>query len=613
MKKGDLVTGTGIGLDFPNKAKVLLNPVEEASKNEAPEKSAGKDNCVVRTKGVLPGQKVKLRIKKMHHGSPEGILLEVLEKNPLETESDCPHSGICGGCSYRTLPYEEQLKLKENQVKDLLRPVLEAGGVSLEEICEGIYGSPVLNGYRNKMEFSFGDEYKDGPLSLGLHKKGSMYDIVPVFDCQIVDEDFRKILKFTLEYFKERNIPYFHKTQHTGYLRHLLVRKSRKYGEILVALVTTSEMDQGVGVRGPFSESVTKENGSSSFSEINREANRQDILLAGFAMGLQNLSLSGTLTGIVHTVNDSVADIVKDEGSEVLFGRAYIREELLGLQFRISQFSFFQTNSLGAEVLYGKVRDFLLNAEKGNVEKGENEEKHTGVIYDLYSGTGTIAQLLAPVADKAVGVEIVEEAVEAAKENAKLNGLDNCEFIAGDVLKVLDDLTDKPDMIILDPPRDGIHPKALPKILSYGVEHMVYVSCKPTSLARDLEVFISNGYLPTELCMVDMFPGTVHVETVALLSKLTEAKHHVEVKVDMDELDLTSVEAKATYREIVEWVREKYGFHVTNLNIAQVKQKHGIIERENYNKPKSPDSRQPGCPEEKVKAIEDAMRHFQMI
>ena len=478
MKKGDIVTGIGTELDFPNKGKVLVS-VSESDES--------KKEYMVRTKGVLPGQKVKMRIKKMHHGSPEGILLEVLEKSPTEILSDCPHSGICGGCCYRTLPYEEQLKLKENQVKDLLRPVLNAGGISMEEIYEGINGSPIYEGYRNKMEFTFGDEYKDGPLTLGLHKKGSMYDIVPVTDCRIVDEDYRKILAFTLDYFREYNIPYFHKTQHTGYLRHLLIRKSKKYGEILVALVTTSSLNVTRGTVPVATLPVAT-------------------LLEGFVSGLKNLQLSGTLIGIVHTVNDSVADTVKDEGSEVLYGRAYIREELLGLQFRISQFSFFQTNSLGAEVLYSKVRDFLL------------KEEHTGTIYDLYSGTGTIAQLLAPVADKVVGVEIVEEAVDAAKDNAAQNGLGNCDFIAGDVLKVLDELRDKPDLIVLDPPRDGIHPKALPKILSYGVERMVYVSCKPTSLARDLEVFLENGYVPTRLCMVDMFPGTTHVETVILLT-----------------------------------------------------------------------------------------------
>ena len=499
MKKGDIVTGIGTELDFPNKGKVLVS-VSESDES--------KKEYMVRTKGVLPGQKVKMRIKKMHHGSPEGILLEVLEKSPTEILSDCPHSGICGGCCYRTLPYEEQLKLKENQVKDLLRPVLNAGGISLEEIYEGINGSPIYEGYRNKMEFTFGDEYKDGPLALGLHKKGSMYDIVPVTDCRIVDEDYRKILAFTLDYFREYNIPYFHKTQHTGYLRHLLIRKSKKYGEILVALVTTSSLN--VTIRAKCQLSLTSLAPVVTPVDITQYVTRGTVpvatLLEGFVSGLKNLQLSGTLTGIVHTVNDSVADTVKDEGSEVLYGRAYIREELLGLQFRISQFSFFQTNSLGAEVLYSKVRDFLL------------KEEHTGTIYDLYSGTGTIAQLLAPVADKVVGVEIVEEAVDSAKENAAQNGLRNCDFIAGDVLKVLDELRDKPDLIVLDPPRDGIHPKALPKILSYGVERMVYVSCKPTSLARDLEVFLENGYVPTRLCMVDMFPGTTHVETVILLT-----------------------------------------------------------------------------------------------
>ena len=498
MKKGVIVNGTVTNLAFPNRGVV------EVKEEGAPVR--------VKVKGVLPGQEVAVRILKTKHGNPEGQLLEVLQKSPAESDADCPHFDVCGGCSYRTLPYEEQLKLKEAQMKALFAPVLEAGGVSLDSIYEGINASPVIEGYRNKMEFSFGDEYKDGPLSLGLHKRGSMYDIVPVKDCRIVDEDYRKILCFSLNFFKERNIPYFHKTKHTGYLRHLLVRKSKKYGEILVALVTTKGTnleEQDLGAVGP--------------------------LLDDYVAGLRALPLEGTLTGIVHTLNDSVADTVLDEGSEVLYGRSYIREELLGLEFKISQFSFFQTNSLGAEVLYGKVREFLVgDAAKDALTAETTPGEKPRVIYDLYSGTGTIAQLMAPVADKVVGVEIVEEAVEAAKENAALNGLSNCEFIAGDVLKVLDDLTKKPDLIILDPPRDGIHPKALPKIINYGVDKMVYVSCKPTSLARDLEVFMACGYKPTRLCLVDMFPGTVHVETVCLLSN-RKPDSHIKLSLDMDE------------------------------------------------------------------------------
>ena len=220
---------------------------------------------------------------------------------------------------------------------------------------------------------------------------------------------------------------------------------------------------------------------------------------------IKALELDGVLAGVLHTRNDSLADAVINEGTEILYGKDYIYEELLGLRFKITPFSFFQTNSLGAEVLYSKTREFV----------GEIDNR---VVFDLYSGTGTIAQILAPVAKKVVGVEIVEEAVVAAKENAKLNGLDNCDFIAGDVLKVIDELTDKPDMIVLDPPRDGIHPKAIEKIIDFGVDRIVYVSCKPTSLARDIEIFEARGYKVQKVACVDMFPGTVHVETVALLT-----------------------------------------------------------------------------------------------
>ena len=236
---------------------------------------------------------------------------------------------------------------------------------------------------------------------------------------------------------------------------------------------------------------------------------------------MKKADYKGTLNGILHTVNDSLADAVINEGTKVLYGKDYIYEELLGLKFKITPFSFFQTNSLGAEVLYTKTREFV----------GEIDNQ---VVFDLYSGTGTIAQILAPVAKKVVGVEIIEEAVVAARENARLNGLDNCEFIAGDVLKVIDDIKDKPDMIVLDPPRDGIHPKAIDKIIDFGVNKIVYVSCKPTSLARDIEIFEARGYKVKKVCCVDMFPGTGHVETVVLLSH-KKPDGHINVKVEFGE------------------------------------------------------------------------------
>ena len=261
-------------------------------------------------------------------------------------------------------------------------------------------------------------------------------------------------------------------------MRHLLVRKAQKTGEILIALVTTTQ---------------------------------EEYDLQPLVEKLLNLGLKGKITGVLHTKNDSVADIVQSDETVVLYGQEFFYEELLNLKFKISQFSFFQTNTLGAEVLYETAREYL-----GDISGSGKNDK---TVFDLYSGTGTIAQLLAPVCGKVIGVEIVEEAVEAAKENAKLNGLTNCEFIAGDVLKVIDDIEEKPDFIVLDPPRDGIHPKALQKIIDYNVDRIVYISCKPTSLARDLEVLLDNGYRMERVTAVDQFPGTVHVETIIKLVK----------------------------------------------------------------------------------------------
>ena len=343
---------------------------------------------------------------------------------------------------------------------------------------EGIKGSPVQSAYRNKMEFSFGDEVKDGPLSLGMHKRGSFYDIVSVRECQLVDEDYRKILNTTLDYFTQKGTSYYHRMRHEGYLRHLLVRKAQKTGEILIALITTTQEEQDLQ---PY----------------------VDALLA--------LPLQGKITGVLHTKNDSVADVVQSDETVLLYGQDYFYEELLGLKFKISQFSFFQTNSLGAEVLYETAREFL-----GDISDDGRNDK---TVFDLYSGTGTIAQLLAPVAGKVIGVEIVEEAVKAARENAKLNNLNNCEFIAGDVLKVIGDIKEKPDFIVLDPPRDGIHPKALQHIIDYQVDRIVYISCKPTSLARDLDIMIEQGYRMERVVAIDQFPGTGHVETVVGLHR----------------------------------------------------------------------------------------------
>ena len=338
---------------------------------------------------------------------------------------------------------------------------------------EGIKASPKEFQYRNKMEYSFGDEYKEGPLALGFHKKNRIYDVLTARDCIIVHEDLNKILSCVLEYFRSQSGIYYHKKTHEGYLRHLLVRRAEATGTILTALVTSSQGKLPL-----------------------------DLLIEQIC----SLSLEGRVVGVLHMINDSVADVVQSDKTKVLWGQDYFYEKILGMQFKVTPFSFLQTNSQGAEVLYQTVREMV-----GDVEKA--------TVFDLYTGTGVIAQILAPVAGHVIGVEIVEEAVEAAKENAKLNGIYNCSFLSGDVLKILDEIQERPDFIVLDPPREGIHSKALLKIIEFGVDRMVYISCNPISLVRDLEIILQNGYKVERISCIDMFPSTVHVETVVLLSK----------------------------------------------------------------------------------------------
>lgn len=466
MKKGTMCTGTVERIDFPGKGIVNI----EGEK--------------VVIKDTITGQKVNFSISKSRKGKSEGRLLEIAQKSPLETvEAKCKHFGPCGGCNYQTIPYETQLNIKEDQVKRLL------GAVTTELPFEGIKGSPKQWEYRNKMEFSFGDEVKDGPLCLGLHKKGSFHDIVTTTGCCIVNSDYNQILSCVLEYSRELGMTFYRKLSHVGYLRHLLVRRADKTGEILINLVTSSQWGD-FGADNTLDENILAEN------EMLEELKKR----------LLELPLEGKIVGFLHTVNDSQADVVQSDRTDILYGQDYFYEEILGLTFKISTFSFFQTNSLGAEVLYDTAREFV----------GETKDK---LIFDLYSGTGTIAQLLAPVAKKVIGVEIVEEAVVAASENAARNKLENCEFIAGDVLKVIDTIEEKPDLIVIDPPRDGVNPKALEKIIQYGVDRIVYISCKPTSLARDLVILQERGYKVERACAVDMFPNTNHVETIIMMTK----------------------------------------------------------------------------------------------
>ena len=546
MKKGDIFEGKVIRTEFPNKGIIDIEGQKVIVKN------------------ALEGQVVRFSINKKKRDKIEGRLLEVIEPSPIEQPAACKHFGICGGCRYQNLSYEQQLDLKKRQVEELI----EKNGLSFD--IENIYGSPITEGYRNKMEFTFGDEEKDGPLALGMHKKNSFYDIVTLDDCRIVDPDFNVLLQAILKYFKEKGETYFHKIRHEGFLRHLVMRRSVKTGDILINLVTTTQ------------------------SRLDESE---------FVNMILSQKIDGKVVGILHTLNDNLADIVQSDETKTLYGQDYFYEYLYNMRFKISPFSFFQTNTLGAEVLYDQVREYV----------GETKDK---LVYDLYTGTGTIAQMLAPVASKVVGVEIVEEAVEAAKKNAVDNHLDNCEFIAGDVLKVVDNLTQKPDILVLDPPRDGIHPKALTKIINFNVDEMVYVSCKPTSLMRDLLVFREAGYEVKRCCLVDMFPGTVHVETVVLLGRKMVDDRNIEYEyVDYEPKDneyMRNTKGSATYAEIKLWIKEQYNVSVSNLYIAQVKDSCGFEKRENYNTG-AEGHKVPQCPDEKRKMILEAFKHFRMI
>ncbi|EPY2277771.1 23S rRNA (uracil(1939)-C(5))-methyltransferase RlmD [Clostridium sporogenes] len=429
---------------------------------------AQKDGLPVYIKGTLPGQKVLAKITKKRREYAQAKLLEIIENVDYAIKNKCPHFGQCGGCSTQYIPYEKQLEIKEEQLLKLFK------NKEIEDFeFLGVEKSPEEYEYRNKMEFTFGDMEKGGDLTLGMHVKNRSFSIVTVDNCEIVDKDFRNILTYVVNYFNKERLPKYRVMSHEGFLRNLVIRKAKNTGEILVNIVTTSQMEF-------------------DFKEI------VDILLKG--------EYKGEIKGILHTINDTLSDVVQVDKLEILYGRDYIIEELLGLKFKIAPEAFFQTNSKGAEKLYSIVKDFL----------GDASSK---VVFDLYCGTGTIGQIVAPKAKKVIGVELIEEAVKAANENAKLNGLDNCEFIAGDVAKVIKNVKQKPDIIILDPPRPGVHPVALEYVVKFEPKEIIYVSCNPKTLVDDLKYLMDNGYKLEKVKGMDMFPHTPHLETVVKLSK----------------------------------------------------------------------------------------------
>lgn len=421
-------------------------------------------------KSCIPGQKVMVRFIKKKSGRNICKLIECIKDSEISITPICEKFGTCGGCTYLNLSYDDQIKFKEEGMKNLLSEW------NIEyKTFKGIAKSPKVFEYRNKMEFSFGDEFKGGELELGLHKKGNPFSIVPTYSCHLISNDFREIMKCTVKYFREVGALPYKLKNHEGYLRNLILRDGRD--EIMVCLVTSSQ-------------------------------NNFD--LTAFKDELISLRLDKKIGGIVHVISDSLSDAIDPKEVNILYGNDYICEEIFGLKFKLNLFSFFQTNTEGMKILYDKIRDNIKNSVSID----------DGIILDLYCGIGTIGQVISScIKNKVIGIEIVKDAVIMARDNSKLNNLD-CEFIEGDVTDTINNIQDKISFIIVDPPRAGIMEKGVKNICKFNVENIIYVSCNPKTLVEDLKVFLNYGYKVETIECVDMFPNTYHVECVVLMTKV---------------------------------------------------------------------------------------------
>ena len=555
-----------------SKNQILTVIIEDIGKN-----GEGIGRCegyILFVKDAIPGDTVRARLTKIKKNYAYARCEELVTPSPDRVEPFCANHRRCGGCQIQAMSYDAQLRFKMNKVKnDLVR----IGGLS-EDVVDSAFdkmiGMDDPKRYRNKSQYPVGTD-ASGNIVAGFYA-GRTHNIIPCTDCGLAPAENSRILRIILEHMEKHHIdPYDEKTMN-GTVRHVLIRKGFATGEIMVCLVI--KFDEKNGSKKPYCYIPYQDELADKLFEIPG--------MKSLGVSINNENTNVIMGGKIHTLrgSDSISDV------------------LLGKKFEISPLSFYQVNPVQVEKLYSKAIEYAALTGK--------EE-----VWDICCGIGTISLCMADNAATVHGLEIVPEAIEDAKKNALANEVGNADFICAAAEEYLPVHKDeiKADVVVLDPPRKGMDEASLAAIADVLPKRIVYVSCDSATLARDLKYLAGRGYELQRFCCTDMFCQTVHVETVCLLSKLSEAKHHIEVKVDMDELDLTSAEAKATYKEIQDWVQEKYGFHVTNLNIAQVKQKHGIIERENYNKPKTPDSKQPGCPEEKVKAIEDAMRNFQMI
>lgn len=518
------------------------------------------DGMVVFVPYTAVGDKLKIRIVKVQKNYSFGIIEEILQPSPDRVDDHCPVYKKCGGCAFRHISYEAELRHKAEFVQSNLRRL---GG--LDPVMLPITPSPLVQGYRNKAQYPI-REY-DGKIEAGFFAKRS-HRVISCASCDLQPAFFEQILEYTKQFLEEYHISAYDEQTGKGKVRHLYIRYGEVSGEVMVCLVVNSE-------RLPHA--------------------------AEYVEGL--LKVCPQVVSVVLNINREQNNVILGQKCITLYGKDTIEDTLCDVRFELSPLSFYQVNRQAAEKLY------RLAAEMAQFEGNE-------LLIDLYCGAGTIGLSMASKVRELIGVEIVPDAVENAKENAKRCGVENARFICADAKEAAAQLAAEnlhPDVIVVDPPRKGCDLEVLQAIAAMAPKRLVMISCNSASLARDCKELEALGYHLEKAAPVDLFPRTTHVETVCLLSKLSDAKHHVEVELNLDEMDLTSAESKATYDEIKAYVREHAGLNVSKLYIAQTKRKCGIIERENYNLPKSEDSKQPQCPPEKEAAIKDALKRFGMI
>ena len=531
------------------------HPLRIEGYGSAGEGVARLEGQAVFVKGALAGEVCQVQLLKVGKSAAWGRVTQVLTPVPGRQSPDCPRYPRWGGCQLRHMTYAEELRFKRQKVQDALQRI---GGWTGR--VEKIHGAEAPDRYRNKIQFPVAD----GPR-VGFFRARS-HEVIDAEDCllqPLAATRLREAFKLWMERYQ---VPAYDERVHGGLIRHFYVRVNRR-GQSLCAVIAN-------GTDLPHQE------------ELVQALRRAEPDLAG----------------VVLSVNQEKTNVILGKTHRCLWGRDYLEDTLCGLTFRLSVPSFYQVNREQAEVLYGRALAFagLTGRE---------------TVLDLYCGIGTITLVMARQAKRAIGAEVIPAAVEDAKANAARNEVTNAEFLCADAAQAAQTLADRglrPDVICVDPPRKGLAPAVIDAIVQMAPQRLVYVSCDPATLARDVKRMEEQGYVLQRAEAVDLFPRTAHVETVCLLSKLN-AKQHIEVEIKMDELDLTAAESKATYEEIKAYVLEHSGMKVSSLYIAQVKQKCGIIERENYNKPKSEDAKQPQCPVEKQAAIMEALKYFNMI